>query len=352
MPITTQDKEKLQIALAAFDTVDSVAIARLLYETLLDAKNQGLGVNAIWSLGKLIYDKSPWEVIAQVEDAIGKQSIRMPLIKSTDTVFRALLSSRPPKLSQEDRASLQVVLDKLDATELISLTSLVYATLCQAELAVAEKEFAGMHPFTKFLISGWTWEDMTSVEPLVRGICIPLVNTCHGFLRETLPEIIRIEDPAAAEEPLAAREEKSIPSPEEIIAASEAVTTQTETDDMAQETSQETSEEGGVSDLEPFVQKPASEASPPEQEAASPQAKTPTSAAPDGMPVPTNTPSNGHRLSKKERRELRRRQREAQVASSIAKEQDNQPAQPKQEVQDNTNNTSEAPANITDRDRP
>jgi len=330
MPITTQDKEKLQAGLDAFDTTDSVAMARLLYETLLDAKNQGLGVNAIWSLGKLIYDKSPWEIIAQVEDAIGKQPIRMPLIRSTDTVFKALLPSKLPKLPEENKSNLKTILEKLDAAELISLTSLLYATLCQCDFAVADKDFAGMHPFTKFLISGWTWEELKSVEPLLKGICIPLVNTCHGFLRETLPEIIRVEDPtqevtSQTGEQSQPPTDQSTPSPEEIITASEANAAKTETEESPPE-------EGGVSDPEPFIQEATSETASETQQVQDPREKsTQTSQETTSEKIPDDTqgnnlktkpeesetpsgqkPPNGHRLSKKQRRELRRQQREAQ----------------------------------------
>jgi hypothetical protein len=373
MPILEEDRQIIEAAIAMFDMEDSVAIAKLVYETLADARMtkanpQGLSFEATTSLGRLIFDKTPWTTIPKIEEAIRDQAIRLPIIKSCDTIFRTQFTAALPKLPDAEKQVLGHFLGKLDSNELMSLVLLVYETLIQAKFAVDPKLFSGVHPFTKFLQAGWTWEDLKAAKPLVEGICVPLINACHDFLRPALPMIFRTEAAHQTPEEKAA-EDAATPAPTEITP--EIAATQEAAANAASAAAGE-----GASDANPFADPapdtvpdhdtaPAAEpdapkglngahAASPETLEASPEAPEASEAsealpeateasealpealeaseaspeapetpevskasggspeAPEASEVPFEVmPENGARtLSKKERRELRRKQRE------------------------------------------
>ena len=206
MPITNDEKLATDEALGAFEAIDSVCVARLVYQTLLDAKisdqnPNGMGWKSASSLGHLIKEKAPWENITSVEDSI-KAPIRMPLIKATDMTFRTQLPTVLRKLPEEHKQVLAHVLgNQMDADELANLTKLLYQTVVQTDF---NKEKNIVDIFAKLYWAGWTWDELSRAQdmetkrrPYAEEILKPIVDACHGFFREAFANIFAVEEPKA-----------------------------------------------------------------------------------------------------------------------------------------------------------
>lgn len=347
MPINAEERTALELAVASFEYADSVAVARLLYETLITARSSptnpgGLAPDQVMALGRLIHDKAEWPTIAKVEEATGKRPIRFPLMKAVETVFRANLANNLPKLPEEHRQSVGNVLAKMDPDELKLLTVLLYDTLLEAPILASDPKKTGeLHPLAKWLLPGWTWEQLKTMEPVVKSICVPLVEVCHSYFREHFPTIFRPVEEAKVEDappPPTPQQEAAQPTPP----APPIVESEIKVDE---EEAAASDEEGAVSDGDPFAETSPQESSaveaqtqeedttpvipndtPQESPPATPSVQFPAIATITGgnvvvtsQPSPpaddqhqtgqSPTPGNGH-LSKKERKELRRKQRE------------------------------------------
>jgi hypothetical protein len=369
MPITSEENLLLIEALDSFEMADSAAAARIIYDTILGATRlapnnpAGLSFLAINSLGRLIFEKAPWEKIIEVEKAIPGNPIRLPIIKAVDTIFRDRFPKELPKLSEERKQALGFLLNKMDASELLALAVVVYELIRDTAYKIDPSSFAttGIHPFTKFLSIGWTWQDLFEAEPTRVGICAPLVIACHDDFREKLGMLFKTEEIVAAEEkpaeettaeapPITPEEEAAaeaaaqvappeeeggasdadpfaeVPPEEAEAAAAESAEEAVAEEEAAAETKEEPVEppkngtkiiKVDVMELEPAATKGGvqavmdSEAPAAESEKAEPEkAEQDTSA--ESPEAPTNGNGNGHRLSKKERREMKRRQKEVE----------------------------------------
>lgn len=255
MPITTDERNALVRIFEGFDTLTSVKMACLLYETLRDASISkqnptGLTTEAVTSLGRALYDKHSWAQLSDIEAAIGKgQQLRLPIIKSADTIFRPGLLLLPG-MTEEDRQLLAGVLAKMDESEMVAMGQLIYETLCHANFSV--QTYTGIHPFSKFLYARWEWSDLKERTETVKGICLPIITAVHEHLRIALPKIF-------TDAPIS--EEKEPPMPPEIQSAVE-VAEAVEAVEQAAAPSLEKSEaaaaqpaevEGDATDAEPFA---------------------------------------------------------------------------------------------------
>lgn len=198
MPITIDEKVALDDATAAFSDKDSVIMARLLYETLLHAKKSGtnpmgMGFKACTSLGRMVKEKAGWDKLQSIEGAI-EEAIRLPLIKSTDQVFKVRIATDLPDLAEEHKQTIAYVFGKMDANELMNLTRLLYETVCNTEFPSQEAQDA----FGKLYYSGYTWEELARSEEIKKGILGPFVLASHYFLREALSNAFEISEPETA----------------------------------------------------------------------------------------------------------------------------------------------------------
>lgn len=329
MPITQHDKEHLSAALAAFEGQDSFAIARLIYESLRDActsptNPNGMTTEAITSLGRAIYDKIQWAQLAEIEKAIGGQPIRLPLIKSVDTVLRSRFVEALPVLAEEHKHVFLAVFEKMNELEIVGLGRLVYETLCNTGFPVAQP-FSGLHPLSKFLYSMWSWDDLKSRRETAEGICVALGMAVDAHFRTVLADAFSVEEPKAEESP-----DPAI-TPE--VAAAVEVAVAVDAAEANQVSEPNIPPVGGASDLEPFAPVPEegkdeeplgaqdeegeeeAPTVPVEEPQEEPAQETASEEVVETKPDETaEEPSktNGHRLSKKERRALRKQNKEAQ----------------------------------------
>lgn len=248
MPITSAEKEELKVALASLSPENSVTIAKLLYATLAASRltkenKNGLNSEALLSLGRLIFDRHPWVKIQEVEGSINGQ-IRLPLIHATDTIFKTELPANLLSLTEEHRQVVQNCLDKMDDIEMLNLVKLVYQILIHTDFKFDPKGFAGVHPLSKFIFSGYDWSDLTSHPLTMSGICGPLCQAVDKFFRAALPEILIVKEEEAAQpevpEEIQTVEEEQAPTPPQ------AQTVPTE----------RLPTEGEATDLEPFGKVP------------------------------------------------------------------------------------------------
>jgi len=199
MPITLDEKVALDDALAAFSDKDSVVLGRILYETLLAAKlgpknPNGMGFKACTSLGRMVKEKGDWENLKSVEGAI-EAAIRLPLIKSADTVFRSRIATDLPDLPEEHKQTIAYVFGKMEGDELITLTRLLYETVVNTEFPNTEAQEA----FGKLFYSGYSWEELGRSDEIKKGILGPIVMASHYFLREALSNAFEITEPEKTE---------------------------------------------------------------------------------------------------------------------------------------------------------
>jgi hypothetical protein len=337
MPINSKEKEGLAVIIDGIEPANSFTIARLIYETLRDscvsqANPAGMTTEAITSLGRAIYDKIPWAQLSEIEAAIGNQPIRLPLIKSTDTVFRAKFINSIG-FPEEQSLLVHAALEKMNGMEIVSLTRIVYETLCNTGFPVVQP-FSGLHPLAKFLYSQWSWDDLKMRKETAEGICVALGMAVDAYLRKALIDIFIIEEVEPAEQ-----------APEitpEVLAVAEAGETSEETapksnEQRAVETSPAV--EGGASDTDPFAPPPdetkveaedsldtsssdEEDGEVQEQETTSevveeqkPEEHAPEAPVETPVEVQTTSETSGNgkpHLSKKQRRELRKKQKEIQ----------------------------------------
>jgi len=194
MPISTEEKLSLEAAVASFSTHDFIALARLLYTMLLDAKiskhnPHGMGWKAVSSLGRLTKDKAPWESIKEIEAAI-EAPIRLPLIKSCDSIFRTRIITDLPQLEDEHKQTLAFVIGKMDDVELASMTKLLYEVVSHTEFPDDNAQTA----FGKFFWAGYTWDELANSPDVMKGILLPIVYACRDYFTENFPLVFGIED--------------------------------------------------------------------------------------------------------------------------------------------------------------
>ena len=215
MPINTDEKVALDDAIGAMKPIDSVALARLLYDMLLAAKlsaknTTGMGFIGCTSLGRLVKDKAPWSNIAAVEGAV-KAHIRLPLIQSCDTVFKASIATTLKNLPEEHQQTLAHVFGLMEGDELVSLTRILYETVVHTKFPSQEAQDL----FGKLYYSGYTWDELFRDENIRANILLPIVDACNSYLRENLSSIFLVKEP----EPAAAPEAPAGVSQEQIDAA-------------------------------------------------------------------------------------------------------------------------------------
>jgi hypothetical protein len=284
MPITNTEKVALEEALAAFSPADSAAVAQLLYETLQVAKYSkgnvdGLGSAAITSLGRLIEDKSGWDMIGQVEAAI-TAAIRLPLIKSCDIVFRGRMADVLPRLPAPQKELLGLLLSKMEDIELVHLTRLLYETVAQTPFEDREH----MYAFGKLYYSGYSWAELvnppdpTFKQNIHKFIIGPIISSCHWYLREKLPNVFKVVEEAPA----------PAPTPPDVTEQAEALPTTTEAAPTQDPTS--------TDDVEPMPlpeevtgQEPSFASS---EEIAAREARTHQRVTRRRPPAPTSTPTS------------------------------------------------------------
>lgn len=195
MPITLDEKVALDDAVAAFSGSDSVALAHILYDTLLAAKvgpnnPNGMGFKACTSLGRMVKEKGTWENLQSIEGAI-EAPIRLPLIKSADVIFRSRIATDLPELPEEHKQTISYVFGKMEGDELVNLTRLLYETVVNTEFPTP----AAQEAFGKLYFSGYTWEELGRSKEVKEGILAPIVFAVHNFLRETLSNTFEISEP-------------------------------------------------------------------------------------------------------------------------------------------------------------
>lgn len=194
MPITIEEKAALDVALAAVEPIDHVAITRLLYATLLDAKlgphnANGMGWKAISSLARMAQEKTPWDNFRQIEASI-EAPIRLPLIKSCDTIFRGNLANELSKLSEENKQTIAFVLGKMDDVELVALTKILYEIIALTQFPDAAAQAA----FGKFYWSGYSWAEMQNSPDVLKSVLLPIVSACSENFAGLFSGVFQVEE--------------------------------------------------------------------------------------------------------------------------------------------------------------
>jgi len=231
MPITTEEKSVLDTALAAIEPIDHVAITRLLYATLLDAKlgphnPNGMGWKAISSLARMAQEKTPWDSFRQIEASI-EAPIRLPLIKSCDTIFRGNLANDLTKLSEENKQTIAFALGKMDDVELVALTKILYEIFALTEFPSADAQAA----FGKFYWSGYSWADMQNSPDVLKNVLLPIANACAQNFATLFSGLFQVEAPPVDLTAQAEGEASAADPNTPVEQADATVATETSTDD-------------------------------------------------------------------------------------------------------------------------